>query len=103
MGSGPFALTTRSKQEYVDRMVTPIGDRFSKPLRPTVRGVWADGDTVIVQWDGDATDNNGKAYHNSYAWLFRFKEGKAVEVTAFFDILVYEAVMRRVAPRKRSD
>ena len=102
MGSGPFALTTRSKQEYIDRMVTPMADRFSTPLRPTVRGIWADGDTVIVRWDGDATDNDGKAYHNSYAWLFRMQDGKAVEVTAFFDLPVYDEVMRRVAPRERS-
>lgn len=99
MGSGPFALTTRSKQEYIDRMVTPIAARFSTALRPTVRGLWADGDTVIVRWDGDATDNDGKAYHNTYAWFFRFVNGKVVEVTAFFDLPVYDEVMQRVAPR----
>jgi ketosteroid isomerase-like protein len=44
-----------SRQQFIDEVLTPFGDRFSTsdPLRPvTVRSVYADGDSVIVLWDG---------------------------------------------------
>ena len=102
MGSGPSAVTTCSKQEYIDRMVRPMAARFAVPLRPTVRGVWAEGDTVIVRWSGDAVRNDDQPYHNEYAWFFRMRDGKAVEVTAFFDLPAYDAVLDRVRPKGSS-
>ncbi len=101
-GSGRSAVTTRSRQEYIDRMVKPMVARFAEPLRPTVRGVWADGDTVIVHWEGKAVANDGQLYHNTYAWFFRMREGKAVEVTAFFDLPAYDAILAKVTPRKEA-
>lgn len=102
-GLSRTGTTTRSRQEYLDRMVTPMAARLSTPLHPSVRGIWADDDMVIVRWDGDAVDNEGQRYHNEYAWFFRMQDGKAIEVTAFFDLPVYDEVLTRVAPRDRHD
>ena len=44
-----------SKQQFIDEVLAPFGARFteSEPFRPvTIRGVYADGNTVIVIWDG---------------------------------------------------
>src|SRR4051794_24549214 len=45
-----------SRQEFVDAVLAPFGARFSassEPFRPArIRSVHADGDTVIVVWDG---------------------------------------------------
>jgi ketosteroid isomerase-like protein len=44
-----------SKQQFIDEVLTPFGARFttSEPFRPVaIRSVYADGDTVIVVWDG---------------------------------------------------
>jgi uncharacterized protein len=51
------------KQQFIDEVLTPFGARFTvdEPFRPvTIRGVWADGDTVIVVWDGRGIANDGQ-------------------------------------------
>jgi uncharacterized protein len=56
-----------------------------------VREVYADGDTVVVVWDGEGTRLDGKPYENSYAWIMRFREGfLVVEATAYFDSIAFD-------------
>jgi ketosteroid isomerase-like protein len=53
----------RSKQQFIDEVLAPFGARFtvSEPFRPvTIRGVYADGDTVIVIWDGRGITSDGQ-------------------------------------------
>ena len=73
-----------SKQQFIDEVLTPFGARFtaSEPFRPvTIRSIYADGDTVIVIWDGRGIANDGVPYENSYAWIMRLREGKVVDGT----------------------
>jgi ketosteroid isomerase-like protein len=44
-----------SKQQFIDEVLAPFGTRFAagERFRPvTIRGVYADGDSVVVIWDG---------------------------------------------------
>jgi uncharacterized protein len=80
-------------------VLQPFGARFSEPFRPVaVRGVYADGDTVVVLWDGEGTRLDGKPYENTYAWFMRFDEGLVVEATAFFDSITFNELWNEVAP-----
>ena len=91
-----------SKQQFVDEVLAPFGARFteSEPFRPvTIRGVWADGDTVIVVWDGRGTANDGQRYENSYAWIMKLADGKVVDGTAFYDSISFNGLWARVQPR----
>ena len=47
-----------------------------------MRGIWADGDLVIVLWDGEAITRDGKPYRNTYTWYFQMQNGKAIEANA---------------------
>lgn len=95
-GSGPIAGSYRGRADFIARAVTPLTSRLAAPVRPTVRGLWSDGEQVIVHWDGATTARDGKPYRNTYAWIMRMRSGKAVEVTAFLDLAAYEDVLRRV-------
>lgn len=95
-GSGPSAGTFRGRNVFVERAVRPFQSRLSSAVRPVSSRVWADGDYVIVNWDGEGVARDGQPYHNSYAWIFRMRDGKAVEVTAFLDLVPYDAVLHRV-------
>ncbi len=95
-GSGPSAGTFRGRDVLVERAVRPFQSRLANPVRPVARRVWADGDYVIVNWDGEGMARDGQPYRNSYAWIFRMRDGKAVEVTAFLDLVPYDAVLHRV-------
>jgi uncharacterized protein len=91
-----------SKQQFIDEVLTPFGARFtaSDPFRPiTIRSVHADGDTVIVLWDGRGIANDGQPYENSYAWSMKMLEGKVVHGTAFYDSISFNDLWTRVQPR----
>ena len=95
-GSSPTARVLRGKQELIDGAVTPLSTRLQRQIRPTIRNLWADGDHVIIEWDGEAVAKDGKPYRNSYLWIFRMHGGRATEVTAYLDLAPYDDVLRRV-------
>jgi uncharacterized protein len=91
-----------SKQQFIDEVLAPFGARFassSDPFRPVrVQSVFADGDTVIVLWDGRGTANDGRVYENSYAWFLRMRDGRVVDGTAFYDSISFNDLWARVGP-----
>jgi ketosteroid isomerase-like protein len=92
----------RSRQQFVDEVLTPFGGRFatsSEPFRPiTIRSVHADGDTVIVLWDGRGVANDGQPYENSYAWFMKMHDGMIIDGTAFYDSISFNDLWNRVQP-----
>ena len=91
-----------SRQQFIDEVLTPFGARFlpSAPFRPiTIRSVHADGDTVIVCWDGRGIAHDGQPYENSYAWFMRMRNGKVIDGTAFYDSISFNDLWTRVQPR----
>lgn len=95
-GTSPVAGTYRSRRDFLERAVAPFAARLATPLQPTIKHVWAEGDNVAVHWDGQATAADGKPYANSYVWIFRMDKGRAAEVTAYLDLVPYDAVLARV-------
>ncbi len=89
------------KQQFIDEVLAPFGARFpsSDPFRPVaIRAVHADGDTVIVLWDGRGIANDGQPYENSYAWFMKLRDGKVIEGTAFYDSIAFNELWERVKP-----
>jgi ketosteroid isomerase-like protein len=100
VGSSPLSKTYRSKQQFMDEVIIPFNARVKSPLVPTVRGLYADADTVIVFFDGATTALDGLPYRNTYTWYFTLKDGKVVKATAFFDTRVFDELWNRVSPPK---
>jgi ketosteroid isomerase-like protein len=70
-----------------------------EPFRPVrLRSVVADGDTVVVVWDGRGVANDGRPYENSYAWIMRMAAGLVVDGTAFYDSISFNDLWDRVRP-----
>jgi ketosteroid isomerase-like protein len=91
----------RDRQAFIDEVLAPFGARFSEGerFRPVaIRSVLADGDTVVVVWDGRGVANDGQPYENSYAWIMRLDGGLVVDGTAFFDSLSFDDLWTRVEP-----
>jgi uncharacterized protein len=88
-------------QQFIDDVLAPFGARFAagEPFRPVeIRSVHADGDAVIVVWDGHGVANDGQPYENSYAWIMRMRDGQVVEGTAFYDSISFNDLWNRVQP-----
>jgi ketosteroid isomerase-like protein len=101
-GHSAAAREYRDRQEFVDEVLAPFGARFaasSEPFRPVrIRSLTADGDTVVVVWDGYGVANDGRPYENSYAWVMRLAGGQVVDGTAFFDSISFNDLWARVRP-----
>ena len=97
LASGEYS----DRQQFLDEVLTPFGARFAggEPFRPLrIRSVLADGDTVVVLWDGHGVSNDGQPYENSYAWFMRLTDGKVVDGTAFYDSISFNDLWSRVQP-----
>lgn len=91
------AQTYRSRQSLLDAAATPLRARLSKPLKPTVRKIWTDGDDVLVHWDGAAPFKDGSQYRNTYLWIMTVRDRRIVAVTAFLDNAAFAAALAKPA------
>lgn len=98
VGNAPVSRTYTSRQEFLDVVIKPFNARLSKRLIPTVRAIYTDGDMVISLFDAQATARDGKPYRNTYTWYMRMRDGKIVEVIAFFDTIEFTDFWKRVRP-----
>ena len=98
VGSSPLSKTYANRQAFLEVVIQPFNARMATPLIPTVRGIYADGDTVITLFDAAATTKDGKPYRNTYTWYFRMKDSKVISATAFFDTREFDEFWNRVSP-----
>lgn len=98
VGSSPLSKRYPSRQAFLEEVIQPFNARMATPLVPTVRGIYADGDMVIILFDAAATAKDGVPYRNTYTWYFRMKDAKVVSAIAFFDTREFDEFWNRVAP-----
>lgn len=95
-GSGRLARTYTSRQAFVREAVAPFAARLQRPVMPTIRYIVGQDNVVIVVWDGESVARDDVPYRNSYVWIFKLSDGKAIEVEAYLDLVPYYAVLDRV-------
>lgn len=98
VGHSAVAGTYPTKEALMDRVIVPLNKRFARPLVPSVRNVYADGDTVVALFDAETVATDGLPYRNSYSWFLRFRDGSIVDVVAFFDSVAFNELWMRVSP-----
>ena len=85
IGSTAVSRTYTSRQAFLDGAVRPLSEKISGAIQPTVRDLVAEGDKVVVQWDGRAVGKNGTLYNQTYCWVMRLENGLVREGTAYLD------------------
>jgi uncharacterized protein len=95
-GSTTLSKTYTNKKQFIDEVIDPLNRRLAKRIKPTVRKLYAEGNTVVALMDGHATAKDGQPYNMSYAWFMEMKNGKIVKVTAFLDGIQFNDVMTRL-------
>jgi len=101
VGSSPLSKTYR-RQQFLDEVIHPFNARMATPLKPSVRGIYADGDMVIIFFDASATAADGVPYRNTYTWYFEMKDGRVTKATAFFDTREFDDFWNRVTPKAQA-
>ena len=97
-GTSTVSGIYHSRRDFMDQVVTPFNSRLQTPLVPIVRGLYADGDTVIVLWDGAAIARDGKSYENTYSWYLKMRDGKIISAIALYDSIAFDDLWKRVRP-----
>lgn len=98
VGRSAASRTYSSREAFMRDVIRPFNARMSVPLRPDMRQLYADGDTVIVFFDATGVARDGKPYTNTYAWFLTMRDDKVVEAFAFFDSVAFNELWGRVAP-----
>jgi uncharacterized protein len=93
---GATSRTYTSREEFLVDGANPVLLRLATPTHPTVRGLHADGDTVVVRWDGTATALDGVPYANRFCWIFTLRDDRATRVSAFLDTAPIDELIARV-------
>jgi uncharacterized protein len=79
-----------SKFAGIHRYETMVGmiEAFKKVvptgLRPTVHTVTAEGQRVVVEYEGNAITSQGKPYCNQYCMVFTLSDGKIRQINEYF-------------------
>jgi uncharacterized protein len=88
--------------DFIAEVLEPFGARFTadRPFRPVaIRQVVAEGDTVVVLWDGEGQTIDGTTYRNTYAWFMTLDDaGVIVDGTAFYDSISFNDLWANVVP-----
>jgi len=88
-GSSAASKSYGSRDAFINEVIKPFNARMSVGLKPTIRKMYADGDTVIVFFDAAGTAKDGQPYKNTYAWFLDLDGGKITKASAFFDSIAF--------------
>lgn len=97
-GNSLASRTYAGREAFIGEVIRPFNARMSVGLRPTIRNIYADGDTVIVFFDASGTAKDGITYANTYAWFLQLRDGKITNASAFFDSIAFNDLWKRVQP-----
>ena len=76
VGRSLASKTYDSREGFMRDVIRPFNARMSAGLKPQVRHVYADGDTVIAFFDASGVARDGQPYENTYAWFLTMREGR---------------------------
>jgi ketosteroid isomerase-like protein len=98
IGNSVVAKTYAGRETFLREVIRPFNARMSVGLRPVIRQLYAECDTVIALFAAGGTARDGHPYENDYAWFLDMREGRIVRAIAFFDAIEFDAFWRRVPP-----
>jgi uncharacterized protein len=98
VGRSVVAGTYRSRDAFLQTVIEPFNARLASPLVPSVKQLYAEGDTVIAYFDASATARDGSPYGNTYTWYLQIRDGAIISATAFFDSVEFNDFWARVQP-----
>ena len=103
VGRSEASRRYQSRAAFINEVIQPFVARMREQLKPTIRSLHADGDSVVIFFDADGTARDGLPYANTYAWIWQMKDGKVVNAHAFFDSIAFNELWRRVSAEPAAD
>jgi len=106
-GSTPWSKTYAGKRAVLKELLGPLNAQLAGGNTITASRIIGEGDLVVVEGRGHNRTKTGKPYANTYCWVFRFQDGKVVELTEYADTALIESALEppsvRPEPGERGD
>ncbi len=99
VGRSAVARTYPDRESFLRDVIRPFNARMQEGLKPVVRQIVADAETVVVLFDARSVRIDGSPYTNTYAWFLRMRAGRIVDATAFFDSIAFDELWSSVTPQ----
>ncbi|MBA3676677.1 MAG: nuclear transport factor 2 family protein [Sphingosinicella sp.] len=81
-------------QESVRRdLIAPLFALFATEYTARVINLVAEGDQVVAEVRGDVITKAGGRYNNEYCFIFKFRDGKIIEIVEYCDTDLEERVL----------
>src|SRR5262249_40157832 len=93
IGTTKYSRTYEGKETVLKELLRPLRDRMNGPIRIAATRFLADEDCVVVEARGEGTTRTGRAYNNTYCWVFRLDGGRVREITEYLDTALVESAM----------
>jgi uncharacterized protein len=90
----PVSGLKRGKEEILD-FLRWAARTFPSGFQTEVKGVYADGRTVVLELENRSTAANGRAYENEYCFVFEMDGGKISAVREYVDTQKVDAILNR--------
>ena len=90
-GFGKFAGIRR--YETIVGTIDAFNVLLPTGLRPEIHSITAEGDRVVVEFEGNAVTSEGKPYCNQYCMVFTLKAGRIVKVHEYFCNVLADEVL----------
>jgi ketosteroid isomerase-like protein len=70
--------------EFIVATTSAFKDIMPSGLQPKILSVIAEGDRVVVEFEGNATLSNGEPYRNQYCFILTFAAGRIKQVHEYY-------------------
>lgn len=97
-GDTPWSRTYSGKQVVLNELLRPLYAQFATPYLSTTRRVMADGDRVVIEFDGRVTTKAGKAYNNRYCYVCRMEGGRIKDLMEYLDTALVNSALEAPPP-----
>jgi len=92
-GTTRWSRTYHGKETVLNELLRPLRERMTGPIKAVAHRFLSDDDCVVVEARGEATTKAGRAYNNTYCWVFGLDGGRIREITEYLDTALVESVL----------
>jgi len=94
IGSTQWSRTYRGKKAVLAELLGPLNAQLANGNTITAHRFIAEDDQVVVEGRGHNTTKTGKAYQNTYCWVFRLSGGQVVDIVEYTDTALIESALQ---------
>jgi ketosteroid isomerase-like protein len=100
---GQAGVSGQRSREMMVATASAFRDIVPTGFRPTITKVVAEGDSVVLEFEGDAVLSSGEPYCNQYVFVFSFENGKIRQLNEYFCTVLADKVMLPLLAQKGAE